>query len=442
MPSNNKKKKQHENSNFTINGKTVTEEELKRLLKLNEQFTHTSMGGKHVIVSLGFDGRNSKSYLFESIYEFKNRFLHEPQIAGINAGEAWKQWEAKNFCEDGVVFCPDSTKCLKSQFNLFRGFALTSKQGDVSPFLNHVKSVICNDDEKTAKYFIQFFAHLLQKPDEKPSVAIVMKSVEGTGKGALMQPVLQILGEYGVQTNGSNLVTGRFNSTLANKLLVFADEVDLTERRTADKLKALISETTMNIERKGIDPVPVANYGRFIFASNMERVLNAGSRERRYLVVEPNASLAQDKDYFDQYFAWLDNAGAEHLMHYLQHLDISDFNPRQAPITKALIEEKLNNLNTAMAFMYEELQKENPFNGRVRATPQDLIHLLTDFAATRGEKPSIETSRSTLGKMMLSLNIRSTGRRGRDLCYDLGDIDNIKSSFANKLGHKLEDLFF
>lgn len=427
--------------NDTINGKPLSAVELTRLLRLNELFTHTSMGGKHVIVSRGYDGRNSQSYQFESLTEFKNRFLHEAQIAGLNAGEAWLKWHAKNYCENGVVFCPDKAKCLDSQFNLYRGFAEAPKQGNVSPFLDHVKNVICNGDVRSTNYVLQFFAHLLQKPDEKPSVAIVMKSVEGTGKGALMSPMMEILGEYGIQTNGSNLVTGRFNSTLANKLLVFADEVDLTERKTADKLKALISETTMNIERKGIDPVPVANYGRFIFASNMERVLNAGSRERRYLVVEPNPALAQNKDYFDNYFAWVKHRGAAHLMYYLLHLDISEFNPRQAPVTAALIEEKLSNLSIPMAFMYEELQKEKPFKGYSRATPQDLINMLSDFASLRGEKPSIETWRSSLGKMMQSLNIQSIGRRGRDLHYDLNNIDNIRASFSAKLGHKQEELF-
>ncbi|WP_423185190.1 primase-helicase family protein [Alishewanella sp. d11] len=428
-------------SNDTINGKTLSDSELTRLNKLNDLFTHTSMGGKHVIVSRGYDGRNSQTYQFENLPEFKNRFLHEPPIAGLNAGDAWLKWHAKNYCEDGVVFCPDKTKCLDSQFNLYRGFVKTPKQGDVSLFLDHITNVICNGDVRSSNYVLQFFAHLLQKPDEKPSVAIVMKSVEGTGKGALMTPLMEILGEYGIQTNGSNLVTGRFNSTLANKLLVFADEVDLTERKTADKLKALISETTMNIERKGIDPVPVANYGRFIFASNMERVLNAGSRERRYLVLEPNPALAQNKDYFDNYFAWVKHGGAAYLMEYLLNLDISEFNPRQAPVTEALIEEKLNNLSIPMAFMYEELQKDAPFRGYARATPQDLINMLSDFAALRGEKPSIETWRSSLGKMMQTLDIQSVGRRGRDLHYNLCNIDNVRASFAAKLGHKPEELF-
>ena len=64
-------------------------------------------------------------------------------------------------------------------------------------------------------------AHIIQKPDEKPSVAIVMKSVPGTGKGTTVKPLLQILGQYAAHINRGRTYLGRFNSILANKLLVF-----------------------------------------------------------------------------------------------------------------------------------------------------------------------------------------------------------------------------
>ncbi|MFW8303966.1 primase-helicase family protein, partial [Klebsiella pneumoniae] len=67
-------------------------------------------------------------------------------------------------------------------------------------------------------YLLQWMAHLIQRPEEKPSVAVVMKSVEGTGKNTLVRPLLQILGPYAAQINGIRHLTGRFNSTLANKL--------------------------------------------------------------------------------------------------------------------------------------------------------------------------------------------------------------------------------
>lgn len=265
-------------SHQSINGKPLSDSDLATLQKMNEMFAHVSMGGKHQVLSTGFDGRNIESHQFESLTEFKNRFLHLPMIAGMNQGEAWQRWPGKRYYSEGLAFCPNPEKCNPNQYNLYRGFSIQPKEGDVDPFIKHVKEVVCAGDEVVAKYVLQFFAHMLQRPDEKPSVAIVMKSIEGTGKGALMQPFLTIFGEYATVTNGAYLLTGRFNSVVANKMLIFSDEVDLTDAKSADKLKALISEATVMIERKGLDAIPVGSYTRFVFASNMDTVLKAGSR--------------------------------------------------------------------------------------------------------------------------------------------------------------------
>lgn len=425
----------------TINGKVLSDNELAVLVGMNDKFAHVTMGGKHQVISTGFDGRNIESHQFESLTEFKNRFLHLPAIAGMNQGEAWQRWPGKRYYAEGLAFCPNPAKCNPQQYNLFRGFAIKSVAGTVEPFIQHVTQVVCAGDLTSAKYVLQFFAHMLQRPDEKPSVAIVMKSIEGTGKGALIQPFSNICGEYATATNGVYLVTGRFNSVVANKLLIFSDEVDLTDAKSADKLKALISEPTVMIERKGLDAIPVGSYTRFVFASNMDTVLKAGSRERRYLVLEPSPDLAQDKDYFDRYFAWLNDNGAAHLMHYLLNLDISDFDPRKAPSTQALLEEKLASLPSHLAFVYEELCKDKPFNGMVRPEPKDIQSMFSGFLESNGERPTSAQMRSSLGKLFKDLQVKSFGRSGRGLYYDFSDLDTIKQNFARRIGQSVSELF-
>lgn len=425
----------------TVNGKTLSDKETEVLTNMNQQFAQAVMGGKHQIISTGFDGRNIESHQFESLAEFKNRFLHLPAIAGMNQGDAWLKWPGKRYYSEGIAFCPNQAKCTENQYNLFRGYAIKPKAGDVEPFLQHVRQVICAGDEMVCKYVMQFFAHLLQKPDEKPSVALVMKSIEGTGKGALIQPFIRMLGEYSVQTNGAYLVTGRFNSVVANKMLIFADEVDLTDAKCADKLKALISEPTVMIERKGLDAVAVGSFTRFIFASNMDTVLKAGSRERRYLVLEPSPEYAQDDNYFKRYFAWLNDNGAAHLMHYLLELDISDFNPRKAPATQALLDEKLASLDMPLAFIYEELCKERPLNGLIRPEPKDIHSLYSQYLEANGQRMSQPALRSSLGKMLKSIGVESVGRPDRGMFYNFTNISSVKNGFAKRIGHTPEQLF-
>jgi hypothetical protein len=174
----------------------------------------------------------------------------------------------------------------------------------------------------------------------------------------------------------------------------------------------------------------------------MDTVLKAGSRERRYLVLEPSPDLAQDKDYFDRYFAWLNNNGAAHLMHYLLNLDIRDFDPRKAPSTQALLDEKVASLQPPLAYVYDELCKDKPFNGMVRPEPKDIQSLFGVFLENNGERQTAAQMRSSLGKLFKDLQIRSVGRAGRGQVYDFSDMERIKQSFARRIGQSVSELFF
>ena len=232
-------------------GKPLSPDEIRQLVEFNSQYTHTVLSGKHYIARQRYNAANGGMVIaFEPLSEFRNYFLCAPQIAGMNAGKAWLHWPGKNFMPGGVSFQPNVQLCPKDVFNLWQGYKVPAEEGDVGPFLHHVRQVLCGGDEAVSKYFLQWLAHMLQKPDEKPSVAILLKSVEGTGKGTLVRPLGEILGQHFVQLNGDNQLTGRFNSIVANRLLVFADEVKLTDSKTADKLKALISEPTVSMEKK------------------------------------------------------------------------------------------------------------------------------------------------------------------------------------------------
>lgn len=430
----------------TILGKPVSQDNYLILTQMNNKFAHVIVGGKHQIVSIINDINGVQTYQYENLSDFNKRFLHVKPLflendKYLNKGQAWIYWSRKKIYEGGLVFLPSTSKCPSDKYNLFRGYPISPVPGDVEPYLFHVREVICSGDKVTFKYLMEYLAHMLQKPEEKPSIAIVLKAVEGTGKGAFVQPLNRILGHYAVQTNGADLVTGRFNSVVANRVLIFADEVDLTDAKCADKLKALISESSLLIERKGIDPVAISSFTRFIFASNMETVLKAGSRERRYLVLEPSGVLAQDKKYFDNYFAWLENNGASYLMHYLLNLDINGFNPRQAPATQALLDEKLASLDMPLAFLYAELCKESPFEGFTRPEPKVILRLYSSFLDMNGQRQNLASMRSSIGKTFKSIGVATFGRSDRGQFYDLSDLTKIKKGFARRIGHSLEQLF-
>ena len=269
----------------SINGQVITQSKQALLQAMNKKYSHIVIGAKHRIMNFKPCSVDGERMTFEAINDFYHYFEHQPYIAGLNQGKAWFKWSEKSFYPDGLGYYPDTTKAPKTLFNTFQGFGCKPVSGDLSLILTHIHEVLCGGDSVASMYFIQWLAHLFQKPEAKPSVAILMKSAEGTGKGTLYKLLKKMLGSNACQVNGYQQLTGRFNATLAGKLLVFGDEIDLTNKAVFDKAKGIISEETYNLELKGIDPEPVSNYARFIFAGNHGQILRAGTRERRYLVL-------------------------------------------------------------------------------------------------------------------------------------------------------------
>lgn len=420
-------------------------DEQKILESMNDKYTHSVISGKHIVLRTVYNPVEGESISFEPKNEFKNYFLAEPGIGGMNRGDAWMGWPGKNKKLGGCTFQPATHKVPDNVFNLFRGFRLEPKEGDCKPFLDHVLHVICSGNVNIVNSVMQFFAHMLQKPNEKPSWAILMKSLEGTGKGTLMRPFLKILGSYYIYLNGEDQLIQRFNYCVANRLLMFIDEVQIDSPKVYSKIKGIISEPTITMEPKGIDVFQVPNLARLIFTSNHERVLIAGQRERRFLVLTPDSQHINDAEYFNDYYQWLDNSGASYLLHYLLNLDISDFNPHKAPVTQALINEKLESMTDVQHWFYECLVHAR--NGKkplpVSINSKELVEDYINWSFERlNTNLLLKSAQTKIGKMMHSMGIkRSRPNNFNSRLYEFLPIEDMEHRFAALFGEKREDVF-
>lgn len=427
----------------TIDGRSLSAPEIEKLEGMNKHYSHVVIGGQHKIMNYKPCPINGLKMTFERINDFYKYFDHLDRVANKNQGVAWYKWPGKSFYPHGIGYYPDEKKLPAKVFNTFQGFGCLPHQGDISLIQNHIKEIICAGDDKSSSYFIQWLAHILQKPTQKPTVAILMKSAEGTGKGTLFKLLKKILGANAHQVNGSYQLTGRFNGIVAGRLLIFGDEVDMTDKGVFDRAKGIISEDTISLELKGIDPEPVQNLARFIFAGNHDRILRAGTRERRFLVLEPSDKMIDSTAYWDALNTQINNGGAEAFMHYLLQLDISNFNPFKAPATRGLINEKMQSLSGAQLFFYNQLMKPKPFDGAARLYATQLISEYRDWSETNTTKVNEPAARSQIGKMVRVLGIGSQGRsdRGRGICYEIPTKEILQHSFAKHLGHDKEDIF-
>ena len=433
-----------------INGRLLNDNELAILTQMNTDFAHVVVGGKHQIASKTDCSINGSKLVLGPIDSFHNYFTHLSTIAGKNRGKAWAEWPDKAFFNNGIGFYPNVNKLPKGCYNLFEGWHCKPMQGDSSFIINHIKNILCNGNQEAGDYFIQWLAHIFQYPDVKPSVAVFLKSVEGTGKGSLFRLLQKMLGVYTSQINGAELVTRNFNGILTAKLLIFADEVNLIERDVFDKVKGLISEPTCQLEKKGIEAEPMANLARFIFASNHEQVIPAGQRERRFLLIEASDKKASDKDYWKEFNRLINTDYASNFLYYLLNLDLTSFDPYNAPMTKELIEQKILNFQPVDLYLFEQLSEVLPFGGEVRTPSKELMNRFIDWLKdgehtdNNGQKITPNKARSMLANKIKKLGFIKIGERADrkgGIFYEIPDIHELRESFASDHALSVKDLF-
>jgi hypothetical protein len=164
-------------------------------------------------------------------------FCIDDKIKTINIFDIWnKSLDRRKY--DGLDFMPYSSHLTKQKmektlsrrykkYNLFHGLAHPVEElEDISPyefdvdigFFDHILTRWCKNDMELNEYVLNWFAHLIQKPHIKMGTAIVLKSLERSGKGIIIQIIKDIIGsEYFYQPLNVNDILGNFNGGLANK---------------------------------------------------------------------------------------------------------------------------------------------------------------------------------------------------------------------------------
>ena len=276
----------------------------------------------------------------------------------VSASEHWMQSPVRRTYPGGVAFAPQGAALGK--LNTWKGWAIEpDARGSCALFLRHVREVVCNGNADHAAYVIGWLAHMIQRPEEKPGVALVLKGKKGTGKDTLVEYMARILGQRHVPTVAhSEHVTGRFNARLESALLLHVQEGTWAgDRKAEGVLKFLVTSPYIEIERKGVDTFNLPSILRMFISSNEDWVVPASEDERRWAVFEVSNARRGDEPYFNALRYEMDGAGPGALLHYLRNYDLSGFNVRKAPETEGLRNQKLATLGNIEAWWFEVLNR-------------------------------------------------------------------------------------
>ena len=355
----------------------------------------------------------------------------------VPLADAWMADTARREYPNGIAMLPNTQTPL-GVYNLYRGLGVEPVSGDVKPALRHIAQVICDGDNKVAKYIISWCARAVQCPELPAEVALVLKGGRGTGKGTLGRWLLKIFGAHGLQISQSRHLTGNFNGHLRDCLLLFADESFFAGDKAAESvLKALITEDTLAIERKGVDVVAARNRLKVVMASNAEWVAPAGPDERRFCAVKVSDCHKQDHQYFAALNEHMDNGGLAAFLDFLLKVDISGFNIRAVPSTKALEDQKLLSMPPLATWLYSRLHE-----GRLHADDQgwhpkqarDVVCAdFAEFVKSHGLR-HVRTDSATVGRQLRELvhpieeGREASGQRRR--LWEFPPLDKAREVFA------------
>ena len=305
------------------------------------------------------DALGCKNFTLESRASFT--LFYEDEVVPNSTGKLkpkaniWlKSPQRRKFT--GITFDPTTNTHAGNNYNIWKGFARTPKEGSPSKYWAHVRDNICSGNKEHYEYVRRWLAYIFQHPD-KVHTALVLCGSQGVGKNSFVEPLGVLLGQHYVLLSSIGELVSNFNYHLKNAVLIHANEALWGgNKKEIGAVKAMITERTCLIESKGKDRIMVKNFKHLILSSNEDWPVHIDADDRRFFVLRVSEAHKEDHTYFEQIQAKLDGGGYEGLLYDLLHEDLSGFNPRQLPHSNEAFSIKLRSAGSATRYIYDALR--------------------------------------------------------------------------------------
>ncbi len=296
-----------------------------------------------------------------------NEFVTNDDGDKVLLPKAWLHSPARRQYLKGIVLDPTG-RCGLDYWNLWRGFAVEPRAGDWTRLREHIRKIICQGDHELFLYVIRWLARLVQHPEWRAEVALVLRGKRGTGKGKVVDWIMRLFGQHALQISNPDHLTGRFNAHLRDCILLFVDEAFFAgDRSRQGILQSLITERMITIEPKNVDLQLTRNLLHVIMASNEDWIVPAGDRERRYCVLDVSDDHIQDHAYFAAIDEQMNAGGLAAMLFDLLSVPLDGFEVRAIPQTDALNDQQVLSLPAIDKWWVEVLSSRLHPRKQIRA---------------------------------------------------------------------------
>lgn len=229
-----------------------------------------------------------------------------------------------------------------SALNWYRMPNVVPSEGDITWWNEHLEYLF--PEQEYRDHLLNWMGWMIQNVTKKPKHALIIQGeVNGTGKSFIGKVLSIILHPANVAVVPQNALAGRFNAWAAQAKLILIEELRAGDRMAVkEALHDIVTEDTIAVERKGVDPIKVDNCFGVLAFTNDDAALPLDKTDRRYLVIKTDRTKAeadakQAEGYFIRLFARLEDPNAmAAVMYSLVERDLGSYSGQQAaPVTAA-----------------------------------------------------------------------------------------------------------
>ena len=224
-----------------------------------------------------------------------------------------------------------------AMFNTYRKPSI--ELGDAklaTPFVEHVQRIFNKAGD--ADQFLNYMAHRVQKPWEKPRFALLIAGGQGVGKDTAVEFCCPSIGVWNVSNIDPAAFESNFNEFAASTLVRISEAANLHEMSKwafNERTKVLIagSPDVCQINPKYGQKFSVRMYcGVIITTNHLASGIYIPADDRRYDVIE--AATMDDmgirdeevrRQYFSDLWDWFLAGGSNHIAAFLHERDLSGF---------------------------------------------------------------------------------------------------------------------
>ena len=229
----------------------------------------------------------------------------------------------------GRIIAPDNII-----YNKYRAPIIEPKEGDPTPWLNHIKKLYPGD----VNHITAWSAQRVQRPGEKLNHALVLGGVEGIGKDTLLEPLRRAVGSWNFAEISPEDISTSFDEYAQSVVLRISeakDLGDLNKYKFYDATKTLIAAPpeTLRINVKYVPEYYIPNVTGVIITTNYKTTgLYLPQTDRRHYVAWSDSVKGDFTEaYWNAIWQWYYSGGFEIVAYYLLHYDLTKFNPKASP---------------------------------------------------------------------------------------------------------------